>query len=1187
LGATTHIATLHQPDDNESNINAGIVTASRLKHVNVLFDTGAVNGNYVSEELAEELQKLGHVRQYGNDELVCGCFGDCKRTGGTLNVRVRIFSGSICVNEFECLTKVLDFKKSFNLVLGKETLIQNNLLQLLQTPTHYARHPLTKSRLTEQFRQNKLTKTLLNVLVNKTDLLSPEDDGEDESDESLGSQGEIPDHTTTRDSDDEILDKIQMEGTEEFKFKLRQLCRAYIDVLSAEVRNEPAAIIPMQLRLDTDAWRSRRNKQQVRTQTAAKNEEINKQIDAMLRLDVIEASTAEYYSQVHLTPKPNNKWRFCIDFRNLNTTSKSEGWPLPNIQQMLERLGATRAKFWGVFDLTSGYHQAPLDKDSRQYTAFITSRGLFQWKRVAMGLKSAGSYFQQRMAHQVLRGLIYRILEVYLDDIITYGQTEEELLDHIRSIFEALRAFKITVNPAKLRLGMREVEYVGHLINEHGKHFTRAKLAKILEWVQPSTQRQMKAFLGLANYFRDHVRNYAALARPLQQLTNNYEPRKLIEWTEDTLIIFEELRHAIDQCPILAWITKGGQTILCTDACNYGIGGYLHQIFGDEERPIAFVSKSLTDQQVQKWSTIEKEGYAIYYCLQKLQYLLRDIHFTIKTDHLNLAWKFLNNDTNPRVRRWKLAIQEFDFDIEYLQGEANIAADSLSRMPEERSEPMTTSTLMNLTTADDTTSMNDTQEKDTNDKITETETNVTVEPLYRIPESQFKITHERYQLMAKFHNARVGHVGVERLVNRVMNHLLTTGQQPWQYMRNHARQFIRLCPCCQKMATTKIAIQVTPFTLARYQPMECWNIDTIGPLEEDTHGNKYIIVMIDMFTRFVELKATKSTDARTAALFLYEQMGRYGTPKQILSDNGTQFCNELFDEYCKLTGVQQLFILAYSKEENGMVERANRSVMTHLQNLIVDRAIGTLPWSNRLPMVQRIINATVHAATGIAPQQLLYGNAFDIERRIFLEKDEIGPQVTTDRAETNTLREWFADMLTFQEQATIQAIDNQWRKDQRHIERGNQTRTQFEVGSLVLINYPHTDYGRDQPSRFHPKIRGPFRVIETKDNRIITEDLNTQKQEEHLILNARPFHYDPAFVNPKEVALTDNDLYVVEKVMAHKGDSKKRSTLEFKVKWLGYPNPSWEPYHNLRTNAHLHEYLRGKKLTSLIPKDFK
>ena len=135
----------------------------------------------------------------------------------------------------------------------------------------------------------------------------------------------------------------------------------------------------------------------------------------MLRLGVIEPSNAEYYSQVHLTPKPNGKWRFCIDYRNLNTVSKSEGWPLPNIQQMLERLGKQGAKYWAVFDLTSGYHQAPLSAESRPLSAFITGRGLFQWTRVAMGLKAAGSYFQQRMAHQVLRRLIFHVCEVYLD----------------------------------------------------------------------------------------------------------------------------------------------------------------------------------------------------------------------------------------------------------------------------------------------------------------------------------------------------------------------------------------------------------------------------------------------------------------------------------------------------------------------------------------------------------------------------------------------------------------------------------------------------------------------------------------------------------------------------------------------------------------------------------------------------
>ena len=799
----SEIAAITSSAKRDPCIRARITKNENSTNACVLLDTGAVDGNYVSRELAEELKAAGHESYAGDEEWVCGCFNECRETEGTLDLCITMLQEGRPVHEVQCLTKILDFKKSFNLVIGKQTISEHNLLQFLDknstgemneskiptvntggvkgtselqpqstlapmneagnmysepssketimeakdvtygphvkwvnqakgyvleptphernlakdvtfapsmkevkqaegyileptpdeideggrnctTPprrtSHYQRHPLPISKLTERFQKSKLTKAQLNVLVNKNELLTIESDGEDESDESEDHQSEIPDHTVTRESNEAILNKIQMEGTEEFKAKLRQLCLEYIDVLSTEVRSEPAAVTPMLLRVDTDMWRSRRNRQQVRVQTEAKNEEINKQIDAMLRLGVIEPSVAEFYSQVHLTPKPGGKWRFTIDFRNLNLTSKSEGWPLPNIQQMLDRLGSKRAKYWAVFDLTAGYHQAPFT-DSRPFTAFITHRGLFQWKRVAMGLKAAGSYFQQRMAHEALRDAIYKILEVYLDDIITFGQTEEELLGNIRTIFELLRVYKITGNPAKLRLGMTEVEYVGHLINEHGKHFTRAKLSKILEWVHPTTHRQMKAFLGLANYFRDHVRNFATLARPLHQLTISYNAKKRIEWNEEAEQAFEELREAIDQCPVLAWITKGGETILCTDACNYGIGGYLYQIIGGEERPIAFISKALTEQQVQKWSTIEKEGYAIYYGLQKLQYLLRDTHFTIKTDHLNLAWKFLNNETNPRVKRWKLAIQEFDFDIEYLEGEANVAADSLSRMP--------------------------------------------------------------------------------------------------------------------------------------------------------------------------------------------------------------------------------------------------------------------------------------------------------------------------------------------------------------------------------------------------------------------------------------------------------------------------------------------------------------------------
>ena len=146
----------------------------------------------------------------------------------------------------------------------------------------------------------------------------------------------------------------------------------------------------------------------------------------MLEHGLIRESQAEFYSQVHHTPKPNNKWRFCVDYRNLNTVSDGMGWPIPNISQMLQRLGQHRPRYFAKLDLTSSYHQAPLAANSRLYTAFITLMGIFEWLRVPMGLKGAPSYFQQVMATVVLAGLMYIICELYLDDIIVHGKTEDE-----------------------------------------------------------------------------------------------------------------------------------------------------------------------------------------------------------------------------------------------------------------------------------------------------------------------------------------------------------------------------------------------------------------------------------------------------------------------------------------------------------------------------------------------------------------------------------------------------------------------------------------------------------------------------------------------------------------------------------------------------------------------------------------
>ena len=372
----------------------------------------------------------------------------------------------------------------------------------------------------------------------------------------------------------------------------------------------------------------------------------------------------------------------CIDHRNLNKATKSLGWPLPNIKQMLQRVGLKKPKYFGVADLVSGYHQAPLSQKSQEFTAFITHMGVYEWLRVPMGAKGAAPFFQQAIANEVLAGLVYDICEGYLDDCIIHGGNFKTFLTNLGTVFGRFRKHNIKLNPKKCRLGAKEIEYVGHVLNKDGMTFSRDKIEKVLQIPKPIKEKELKSFLGLANYFRDHIENHSTIVRPLNDLLKGYQRTRKIQWTPEAEKAFEDIKDAINNCPQLFFLdyTEGLPIYLHTDASTYGIGAYLFQVVDGHERPIAFISKTLNEQQIKKWSTPEKEAYAIFYSLQKLEYLLRDAKFTLRTDHKNLTLPFLNNEQNARVKRWKLAIQQFDFNIEYIKGEENIVADHLSRL---------------------------------------------------------------------------------------------------------------------------------------------------------------------------------------------------------------------------------------------------------------------------------------------------------------------------------------------------------------------------------------------------------------------------------------------------------------------------------------------------------------------------
>ena len=289
----------------------------------------------------------------------------------------------------------------------------------------------------------------------------------------------------------------------------------------------------------------------------------------------------------------------------------------------------------------------------------------------------------------------------------------------------------------------------------------------------------MKSFLGLTSQFREHVDHYGDIAAPLHGMIPDYKKHSTLKlkWTPELDASFYDLQQKVAACQKLFFLDETSPVFLHTDASNYGIGAYLFQEVDGVRHPISFVSRTLNKTEL-KWSTIEKEAYSIFYAFQKLEHLIRDRHFTLRTDSKNLT--FLNVDHREKVKRWKLAIQHFDFDIVHIKGVDNIEADAFSRLvhfPERDSEDMK---LHNMEVFD------------------------------RVPMSK-----SVYDRVAQAHGTHAGHGGVQRTIET----LKRLGSN-WTGRRLHVTQFIRNCACCQKMSVLKPRIHTKAFTLASYYPME-------------------------------------------------------------------------------------------------------------------------------------------------------------------------------------------------------------------------------------------------------------------------------------------------------------------------------------------------------------------------------
>ncbi|MGH0125953.1 UNVERIFIED_CONTAM: hypothetical protein FKN15_025173 [Acipenser sinensis] len=401
---------------------------------------------------------------------------------------------------------------------------------------------------------------------------------------------------------------------------------------------------------------------------------IREEVKEMLEAGVIEESTSEWSSPIVMVPKPDGKWRFCNDFRKVNDVSKFDAYPMPRIDELLESIG--KARYISTLDLAKGYWQIPLSPGSKEKTAFSTPDGLYQYTVMPFGLHGAPATFQ-RLMDKILRPH-REYAAAYLDDVVIQSEDWEGHLPRVQAVLNSIHKAGLTANPEKCTLGMEEAKYLGYVVGRGMIRPQESKVEAIKNWPRPINKKQVRAFLGIAGYYRRFVPDFATIAFPLTELTRNRCPL-MVKWSPEAEKAFTTLKEALCSSPVLVVPDFSKEFLVQTDASEVGLGAVLSQEVDGVEHPIMFLSRKLEDRE-HNYAVIEKECLAIKWAIESLRYYLLGRQFTLITDHAPLTWMNQAKEKNARVMRWFLSFQQYKYSIRHRAGKLMGNADGLSRI---------------------------------------------------------------------------------------------------------------------------------------------------------------------------------------------------------------------------------------------------------------------------------------------------------------------------------------------------------------------------------------------------------------------------------------------------------------------------------------------------------------------------
>ncbi|GAU43834.1 hypothetical protein TSUD_371130 [Trifolium subterraneum] len=751
---------------------------------------------------------------------------------------------------------------------------------------------------------------------------------------------------------------------------------------------------------------------------ASELNELKKQLEELLEKKFIRPSVSPWGAPVLLVKKKEGSMRLCIDYRQLNKATIKNKYPLPRIDDLMDQL--VGACVFSKIDLRSGYHQIRVKTEDVPKTAFRTRYGHYEYTVMPFGVTNAPGVFMEYM-NRIFHSFLDKFVVVFFDDILIYSKSGEEHKEHLRIVLQVLKEKKLYAKLSKCEFWLEEVSFLGHVISNGGIAVDPAKVDAVMKWGTPESVLEIRSFLGLAGYYRRFIEGFSKMALPLTLLTRKDQA---FVWDEKCEKSFQELKEKLTTAPVLILPDAKESFVVYCDASKLGLGGVLMQ----KGKVVAYASRQLKVHE-RNYPTHDLEFAAVVFALKVWRHYLYGSRFEVFSDHKSLKYLFDQKELNMRQRRWLEFLKDYDFELSYHPGKANVVADALSR----KSLHMSSLMAKELELIEEFRDLSLVCEVTSNS----------------VKLGMLKLTNPFLEKVRECQKED------EKLMKRVA--LVIEGQENDFKMdedgivRFRGRVCVPDVPELKKMILDeghKSGLSIHPGLKSKIehqkpsgllQPLFIpeWKWDSIamdffGGLPKTTKGNEIIRL--------------------------------HGIPSSIVSDRDPKFTSRFWESLQEALGTKLRLSSAYHPQTDGQSERTIQSLEDLLRACVLEQGES---WDSCLPLIEFTYNNSFHSSIGMAPFEALYGRRcrtplywYESGETVFLGPDIV--QETTEK-----IRMIWEKMKA--SQSRQKSYHDKKRKD-----------VEFQEGDHVFLRVTSTTgVGRAMKSKkLTSKFIGPYQISE-------------------------------------------------------------------------------------------------------------